>query len=258
MNKSRKNLLTPVIKGMDKRIGALYANIKRVIRAYENDVDTNRSASAKRLHQAMDKYWNVTRKSMITQIADMLEIIDRIDTSTVLTGDLTVLVLTATWAMLKSEVDAFHIIYQQRLVEDSKPGIASASSIREIVIKCYERYCDMLMQIIELDPVEDLELLLNEINILRTKYAPKHPTALDPTRTSVEPLPIQIYDERPSTPIPRVFFQTPKETIELVFTKDFFVSYRNNEIVGEAILIIHGKGGYNGQYITTFHIAQQV
>jgi hypothetical protein len=257
MNKSRRSLLTPVLKGIDKQINRLYGNIKRVIKTYEIDVDTNRSAAAKRLHQALEPYWNVTKKSMTIQMAEMNELILRINSSTQLSGDLVVLVLTPTWSMLQSEVAAFQSTYEQRLAEISAAESPSASSLRETVIRDYERFCDMLLQVIELDTTEELTLLFNEINLIRIKYAPRRPIALEESYTSVEPIAIQIYNGRVITPIPRVFLQLPTGTVELVFAKDFFVTYRNNVEVGEATLIIHGKGAYCGQYITTFHIARQ-
>ncbi|MDR3236031.1 MAG: hypothetical protein LBT48_04805 [Prevotellaceae bacterium] len=47
-----------------------------------------------------------------------------------------------------------------------------------------------------------------------------------------------------------------KPTVELVFAKDFDVTYKNNTDVGTADLTIHGKGAYKGQKLTTFNIAR--
>jgi hypothetical protein len=45
-----------------------------------------------------------------------------------------------------------------------------------------------------------------------------------------------------------------EQLIELEFTKDYDITYRENVEVGEAALIVHGKGHYTGHYETTFHI----
>jgi hypothetical protein len=63
---------------------------------------------------------------------------------------------------------------------------------------------------------------------------------------------MQPYTGQAITPIPQVFFKT--EDGELHFTVDFYVTYRNNVDVGEAKIIIHGKGKYAGSYTSTFHI----
>jgi hypothetical protein len=45
-----------------------------------------------------------------------------------------------------------------------------------------------------------------------------------------------------------------EEFTELRFTVDYFFTYKNNIEIGEAQIIIHGKGKYTGKYTSTFHI----
>jgi hypothetical protein len=73
----------------------------------------------------------------------------------------------------------------------------------------------------------------------------------------VEPIETQTYTGKPISVIPKVHYREEgKPTVELIFAKDFNVTYKNNEDVGTATLTIHGKGAYRGQKLTTFNIAR--
>jgi hypothetical protein len=48
-----------------------------------------------------------------------------------------------------------------------------------------------------------------------------------------------------------------EQAVELQFSVDFFVTYRNNTAAGEAKVLIHGKGKYCGSHASTFHIERE-
>jgi hypothetical protein len=93
------------------------------------------------------------------------------------------------------------------------------------------------------------------MNEIRIKYAKSLPIKLADANTSVAPVEKHKYTGKLITPVPHVFFKTGDgEVTELRFTIDFYVTYRNNIEVGEAKIIIHGKGKYSGNYTSTFYI----
>jgi hypothetical protein len=70
-----------------------------------------------------------------------------------------------------------------------------------------------------------------------------------------EKIPNQLYNGGGQiTPIPKVFYNTPKGNIELVLGLDFTVSYKNNREVGTATLTIKGINSYKGKKLVTFMI----
>jgi hypothetical protein len=71
-------------------------------------------------------------------------------------------------------------------------------------------------------------------------------------KANLAPIPVQIQERtgKPVMPIPVVYY----EDTELVFTKDFNLTYKNNDKPGTATLILHGKGLYHGQKEATFNI----
>jgi hypothetical protein len=73
----------------------------------------------------------------------------------------------------------------------------------------------------------------------------------------IESIGTQQYTGKEIIPIPTAFYREEgKPTVELVFAKDFSVTYKNNTEVGMAEVTIHGKGGYKGQKTVTFNIAR--
>jgi hypothetical protein len=70
---------------------------------------------------------------------------------------------------------------------------------------------------------------------------------------------MQKYTGKPLYVIPQVSIrQTAKDgsetVVELVFSEDFTVSYKNNTITGTATVCIRGIGKYTGELQTTFNI----
>jgi hypothetical protein len=74
----------------------------------------------------------------------------------------------------------------------------------------------------------------------------------------VEPIETLPYTGKAVTPVPVAYYRGDgeKPTVELVFAKDFSVTYKNNVEVGTADVTLHGKGHYKGQKTVTFNIAR--
>jgi hypothetical protein len=141
-------------------------------------------------------------------------------------------------------------------MESAENNAPSASSIQAQVVKSYRRFSAIVMHIVEVMPSDEIILLLNDMNAVRRKYATNHPIKIEAPQTVVAPIPIQLHTGSPVTPLPRAIYDNGSEGVELVFSRDFSVTYRNNVAIGEAILILHGKGRYTGQHVVTFHIVE--
>jgi hypothetical protein len=77
-----------------------------------------------------------------------------------------------------------------------------------------------------------------------------HHAKKDIAKAAVDSIPDQMYAGKPVVLIPAVF----DEDKELVFSQDFELSYKNNNAVGTADVIIHGKGAFKGKKIVSFNI----
>ena len=74
----------------------------------------------------------------------------------------------------------------------------------------------------------------------------------------VEEIASQPYTGKAITPLPKevYYHEAGKPAVELVFTQDYSLTYKNNVEPGTADLILHGKGAYRGQKTVTFTISR--
>jgi hypothetical protein len=57
--------------------------------------------------------------------------------------------------------------------------------------------------------------------------------------------------------VPRVYYRLDDGAfVELALGKDFALSYVNNVNPGKAVITIHGRGEYRGQYTVTFMVVE--
>jgi hypothetical protein len=255
MNRSRASTLTPVLQILDGNIGSLFAEVKRMTKACIKSSNTAKAAAATLLMQTIKPYWNVTDQRLITQLVQLEELGLRVASSGELLEALSVLGLMDTWQKLIGANDEFNILYEQRTSEQADTAHHAASSIKATVVKDYDGFRTAIEQTLMVFPSPPVELLFKEVNEMCKKYAPLHRIKLTAANATTEPVPMQHYNGgKPVTPLPQISLRTTPEPVELKFSVDYTVTYRNNVNVGEAMLIIRGKGKYAGKYITKFHI----
>jgi hypothetical protein len=98
--------------------------------------------------------------------------------------------------------------------------------------------------------VKQLNTEITYFNEHTHRHAPK-----DIAGTTVEPIGTQPFSGEPVLVIPVVWYaEEGKPARKLVFSVDFTLTYRNNVKVGNAELIIHGKGAFKGTKTVTFNI----
>jgi hypothetical protein len=147
------------------------------------------------------------------------------------------------------------ILWNQRANEDAGNSRPSPSSLKRDLEKSYRNFCDVVLQTLNLSPTTQLENLFVVLNGIRIKYAKFLPVRITDLNTTAAPIPTQKYTGNAITPIPTVFLKINDGNFkEMKFSVDFYITYRNNVKVGEAKIIIHGKGKYKGTYTTSFHI----
>jgi hypothetical protein len=81
---------------------------------------------------------------------------------------------------------------------------------------------------------------------------PPHHAKKDIDQAVVASVPDQTYAGKPVTPLPEATY----EDSELVFTRDYEVSYHDNTSPGTAALILHGKGKFGGTKTISFNIIE--
>ncbi|MDR3250788.1 MAG: hypothetical protein LBT42_03880, partial [Tannerella sp.] len=125
--------------------------------------------------------------------------------------------------------------------------------VRKRAEAAYRRITDRIDAYYVLNGGDATELFIKRINqeiaYFHEYNLSHHKTAID--RITVAPIPVQIYDGKPVVLIPDVSL----EDTELVFARDYELTFKNNTRPGLARFTIRGKGAYRGRKTVSFNIA---
>jgi hypothetical protein len=258
INQWRGSLLTPELHALDKRRDGDMSEIERTLKTGEKSSNPVKVAAAKQLLPVFKPFWNLRSQPLGSQTALIFELHQRVASVGDYLEALTTLDIMTAWLDMMAANTSFKQLYDQRFAQEAENDTSpAATAVKEAVVTAYEDFCTVTEQALSALPSHALEVLFNAINEVRVKYAPPHRIELTGANTSIAKIDDQAYfGGKALTPIGRTFHQTGTETVELEFPKDFEVSYENNKNVGQATLIVHGKGKYTGQVDTTFYIVR--
>jgi hypothetical protein len=252
LNRNRASELTPQIVELDKTRDAAFDEIKRTVKTAQKSSVPATKAAANALMEVLHPFWNISAEPLASQTAQISLFLGRINGSA--GSAVSTLGLTTVLTTLANANNSLKTLYNERFDEMSALEGPSASDVASDVVAAYDDFCTSVEVTLSALPTATLQLVFDDMNGVRRKYISKVPVPLTDKRTSTAPIPAQVRTGRHLTPLPRVFYQDDTELHELVFARDFTVTYRNNVEVGEAKLFVHGKGKYTGTYDTTFHI----
>jgi hypothetical protein len=107
--------------------------------------------------------------------------------------------------------------------------------------------------------VNEFNVLVNHYNTLVHEHYGRLHAKIDITQATIAQIEVQQYTGKPIYVIPLVSIvkqakDGSETTVELVFSTDYTVGYKNNINPGTATLIITGIGKYVGELVTTFNI----
>jgi exonuclease VII large subunit len=76
-------------------------------------------------------------------------------------------------------------LYRERMAAEAAQTAASASSLKQPVVKSYEHFCDLVQQAANLLPGDVITALFNEMDVMRKKYAAL-PHKTDPKKPNTD------------------------------------------------------------------------
>jgi hypothetical protein len=250
MDRPHSSLLTGPIKQADDVCDATLEDIKRSVKAGSMSTIAARASAGKILEHFMKPFWDINKQPMLSQISMTGELLVRYSADAALQQAAQTLAIAELFAALPTQNSTLSNLYNQRLAE-YVADLPSASGLKNTVAKDYNAVCDLIARAVNTEPVQKpLVDLFNGVNDIRKKYSALSPAKINLAGATTEPLPSQIYTGKALTLIPVVYY----EGEELVFTVDFSLSYRNNVEVGEATVIMHGKGRFKGRHTRKFNI----
>jgi hypothetical protein len=250
--------LTEQIKELDRQRSADMREIWRMSKAAAKGSNTDRAAAGQILVPFLKPYHKAPMEALMSETSILQYLRVQYEENQHIRDAAAVLLLDTVFASLFSANEQLSILWNKRADEDAAKNGNYPSSRRKELERCYEIFCSLVIQNLRLQPSDALKHLFSVMNEIRVKYHHTRPVRLNNSNTSVDAIPAQHYTGEAITPVPRVLVKCSDGSFdELRFTVDYYLTYRNNVEVGEAKVIIHGKGRYTGTYFSTFHIEHQ-
>jgi hypothetical protein len=258
----KKNPYTALIVDADKLNDRLALGIKESVSAAMKHYDPVIAAAAVRLNDRLKAFGKIESKAYEEEAgAISLLVADLKDT--VFAPDVATVGLTGWIDQLDISVENFKKLLQQR--NDSMAADLNRDNLKTVRRQAEVEYHKMIKRInaaAELDDTGQYETFIQQINA-EIRYFNEHTHSVpkkdlgESDCTVIQSIPVQKFTGMDITPIPVVFYRNndkEKEQVQLVFTKDFSISFKSNRNPGMATLTVHGKGAYKGKKSTTFNI----
>jgi hypothetical protein len=260
INAMGKSDYTAQIADAGHRVDRTIVGMNEVLASALHHFDVNVVNAAKSLRNRFDDFGNIAKKSYEEETyAVNLLITD------LLSADYAAKVNTVglkPWLTeLQAAEAAFELLFGQRNVETFQKPQGTVREVRHDLDVIYRKMADRVNAAATMDSSNSYDAFIGQLNVEIAYFNDHyHHPAKDLSvggACVIEAIKTQIYSGKPLTPLTKVYFhEEGKPAVELVFARDYFVTYKNNIEVGTATLAIHGKGAYRGQVTVKFNIAR--
>jgi hypothetical protein len=252
---SHGSVLTGLLAEADKRVDRDVVGINSVVNAGLHHFSPPTVAAANEIHERMKAFGHIEGKSYDDEAAAVRILIR--DLRTTYAAPVETLGLGPWIDELESAEAEFESLFVQRNAERAARPDTAVKPARKAVDNVFYQMAEIINASAVLDKTDSFVDFIAQLNG-ELKYAAEHTphhARHDVAHVTVADIPAQPHTGKPVVVIPTVFFTVPgKSAVELVFAKDFTVTYKDNVEPGTATLIIHGKGAYKGTKTVTFNI----
>jgi hypothetical protein len=261
LNAMRKSDYTEQIADADQRVDRVITGMRELIASALHHFDPTVVAAAKSLYNRFQAFGDIAKKSYEEETAVVNLLITDLNSADYVSK--VNLVGLASWLdELQAAETAFEQLLDERNVERSQKPEGRLKDVHKETEAAYHQMTDRINAGSTLDDLGIYPEFIAQLNVEITYFnehnhrsAKKDISVAD--HCVVEPVAMQTYTGKAVTPVPAAHYrEESKPTVELVFAKDFEVTYKNNIEVGTADLTLHGKGGYKGTKTVTFNIAR--
>ena len=246
----------------------IYLGIAEIVRANLRHFDPSVRDSALHVYNLLENYGDLTHAGYDAETAGIDSVVTRLNSSAYLPAVQSLGL--APWVAELANLNALFKSYVDDTAQEQidKPDIKPQTARRE-TDAALRQITRRVSALIDLNGGEDYAAFAGEFNVLTNHYntlVHEHYGRLhaktDISPAYIAPITVQPYTGKPVSVIPEVSIgKTDREgvekIIELIFSQDFSVAYKNNVEPGTATLIIKGIGKYTGELVTTFNIAAE-
>jgi hypothetical protein len=266
---SRNSEFTEKKTETDRERDTILSGILGVLNSFTKHFDPSLRDNAKHVLNLLDNYGDLARADYDAETAGIDSILAKLNGRDYISA-IQALHLES-WltelARLNTLFKSYAADAEQEQVE--KPGISAKTARRE-TDEALRKIINRTTALIDLNGPETYITFVKEFNVHVNHYntlVHEHYGRLH-AKTGIEdaeidPIAIQPFTGKPVYIIPVVKIRKEAKDgtvtiVELVFSEDFTVGYKNNVAPGTAILTITGIGKYAGKIVTTFNIAAVV
>jgi hypothetical protein len=249
----------------DSARDSIYSGIVSLVRTNLRHFDPAIRDSAKHVYNLLENYGDLINADYDAETASINSIVTRLNSADYI---LAVQALgIGPWLVELANQNALFRSYVDDAVKEqvNRSSITFRQARRE-TDETLRRVTTRVNSLIDLNGIETYAAFVEKFNVntnhynnlLREHYGRIH-AKTDIAQANIAPIDVQQYSGKPIYVIPTVTLRKVNKddsetVIELVFSEDFTVAYKNNVERGTATLIIKGIDKYAGEIITTFNI----
>jgi hypothetical protein len=252
----------------DSKRDEVFMGVVGVVRANLRHFDPSIRDNALHVHNLLENYGDLTHAGYDAETAGIDSVVTRLD-SEAYSFAVQNLGLAPCVAELANQNSLFKGYVEDTTQEQiDKPDI-SLQTVRRKTDEALRKITKRVSALIDLNGGDDYAAFAERFNVLtnhyntlvRERYGRLH-AKTDIAPANIAPIAMQPYTGKPVYVIPEVSISKTgkdgdKKIVELVFSEDFLVAYKNNVEPGTATLTIKGIGKYVGELVTTFNIATE-
>jgi hypothetical protein len=258
----RKSDFTEKKAETDRKRDETYTGLLGVARINLKHFDPNVRDAAHHVYNLLENYGDLIHLGYDAETASIGSIISRLRSSDYLNA-VQLLALDVWLNELARLNDLFKTYVEDSSQEKIDKPDVSPKAARRAADEILHRIIDRVTAQINLYSPEtyaayseEFNTLVNHYNTLvHERYGRLH-AKIDLSQADIAAIAPQPFTGKPVFVIPSVSLlpSGAEKPVELLFSEDFTVAYRNNLRPGTATLIIKGIGKYKGERITTFNI----
>jgi len=254
---NRKSPLTSLISEMDVNIMRDLHGLTHSIKAALYSHDPQVAAAAIILDERLHQLGNIYDRTLDEQTSTISKLTDDFTGRLAVEASKVGVNLWVTY--IGDDNEAIKTMMSERNAEVSKrPTGNLRDGIRPKIEAVYKTIAGKINADITTNGETLCGAFVRQLNV-EIAYVNEHDTTHH-NRKNIEaatavPIAVQNFTGKVITHIPELYYEEEGHpTVELVFAVDFMVTYKDNLYVGNAEIIVHGKGAFKGKKIISFNI----
>jgi type I restriction-modification system DNA methylase subunit len=258
---SRKKPETTELRAADNVLDDLLLFIKGIVRGHlKNPSSATAAAAAELLAMMETDFKNIQRKEYESEIAAVSLLLDKLRGQYL--PQSTAIGIVPYFDQLQGATQTLEGLLAQRNAKEAARLHETMAEIHQETDPLYGKMISLLEAAIVLDAEHMYDPFIAELNEKIRDTNERHlPHKRDIAEAIVANVPDQTLDETGyATPLCNISIKGPAtgSMVRLIFAKDYTTTYRRNNKIGNAEMVVHGKGGYKGQKVVTFTIIEDL